>query len=110
MLDETSFHATLCGKILNFFDCEERLKLDMRFLSSFADPLPSPLDASGNLQTNFVYEPGVRGDILVVRAFLPLADLRARPRQRPAQHGRQPPHRCRARLPQRALLEWGSGL
>jgi Flp pilus assembly protein TadG len=71
MLDETSFHATLCGKILNLFDCEERLKLDVRVLSSFADPLPSPLDASGNLQTNFVYEPGVRGDIVVVRAFLP---------------------------------------
>lgn len=47
-------------------------------LSNFGgSQLTDPLDSSGNLKTTFSYNPGVGGDVVVVRAFYPW-DLPAR--------------------------------
>ncbi len=42
----------------------------MKTFSSFAGvTMPSPIDAQGNFQNNFTYQPGGPGDIVVVRLF-----------------------------------------
>jgi Flp pilus assembly protein TadG len=51
------------------------LQLDVRKYSSFggaASNLTQPLDSSGNVKTSFSYDPGARGDVMVVRAFYTL--------------------------------------
>lgn len=69
--DAAAFHTEICQKLVTPITCDG-LKLDVRHISSFSSAdseLPSPLDANGNLKTDFSYDPGGPGDIVVVRAF-----------------------------------------
>ena len=44
------------------------MKVDVRTYSSFnSADMTKPIDANGNLQTSFQYQPGGPGDIVVVR-------------------------------------------
>jgi Flp pilus assembly protein TadG len=65
---ETKFKQAVCAKILGLFDCANGIKIDVRKYSGFSSINNSkPIDAKGNLLTNFGYDPGKQGDIVVVR-------------------------------------------
>jgi Flp pilus assembly protein TadG len=68
--DATAFKNAVCTKIYGLFDCQNGVYVDVRTFSSFANvTMPSPVDANGNFQNNFSYQPGGPGDIVVVRLF-----------------------------------------
>jgi Flp pilus assembly protein TadG len=70
--DAQMFKAEVCKHITAPLDCG-KLKLDVRTFTNFSSAdLTQPLDAKGALKTNFGYNPGVGGDVVVVRAFYPL--------------------------------------
>jgi Flp pilus assembly protein TadG len=65
---EAQFKTAVCSKILGLFDCASGLKIDVKTYNNFsAISGAKPIDANGNLQTNFGYSPGAAGDIVVVR-------------------------------------------
>ena len=67
---QTDFKNAVCARIHGLFDCQAGVSVDVRTFSSFANAtMPNPLDGQGNLQTNFSYNPGGPGDIVVVRLF-----------------------------------------
>ena len=69
--DAGKFQTEVCKYIRAPIKCGG-LKLDVRHFSSFGgagSDLTNPLDTNGNLKTNFSYDPGVGGDVVVVRAF-----------------------------------------
>ena len=67
--DAGKFKAEVCKSLSAPLSCED-LRLDVRHFASFGGvDLPSPLDSGGNLKTNFSYDPGLGGEIVVVRAF-----------------------------------------
>jgi Flp pilus assembly protein TadG len=62
------FKNAVCGKIGGLFDCQGGLQIDVQTYSTFGSVDNSPpLDANGNLKTNFGYNPGGPGQIVVVR-------------------------------------------
>lgn len=65
---QAQFKSAVCAKVGGLFDCAGGLQIDVKTYSSFGtvDNSP-PLDANGNLKTNFGYQPGGPGDIVVVR-------------------------------------------
>ncbi|TMJ03285.1 MAG: pilus assembly protein [Alphaproteobacteria bacterium] len=66
--DAAAFKSAVCAKISGLFDCSGGLKIDVKTYTSFGSVDNSkPLDANGNLKTNFGYTPGGPGDIVVVR-------------------------------------------
>lgn len=68
--DGAAFKQEVCSRILGLFNCESGLMLDVRTYQSFNDVnFDKPIDENGNLVPNFTYQPGVGGDIVVVRAF-----------------------------------------
>jgi hypothetical protein len=75
--DAAKFKAEVCKHITAPLTCG-KLKLDVKRYTNFSGTeMTQPLDASGGLKTNFSYDPGAGGDVVVVRAFYPL-DLPAR--------------------------------
>lgn len=69
--DANQFKTEVCKHIYAPISCSG-LKLDVQNFSSFSTAgsgLTSPLDAAGNLKPNFNYNPGVGGDVVVVRGF-----------------------------------------
>jgi hypothetical protein len=67
--DAGKFKAEVCKSLGAPLSCAD-LRLDVRHFPSFGGiDLPSPLDGGGNLKTNFSYDPGLGGEIVVVRAF-----------------------------------------
>src|SRR5207237_7922523 len=65
---QAQFKTAVCAKIGGLFDCAGGLQIDVKTYSSFGSVDNSPpLDANGNLKTNFGYQPGGTGDIVVVR-------------------------------------------
>jgi Flp pilus assembly protein TadG len=70
-LDKAKFKDEVCKRIYALFDCAGGVHIDVRQYSSFsAADFTKPLDKDGNLDTsNFKYEPGGAGCIVVVRVF-----------------------------------------
>lgn len=67
--DASSFKNEVCKHLTAPLSCSG-LKLDVRTCSTFGGCHPAtPLDSSGNLNTNLSYDPGVGGDIVIVKAF-----------------------------------------
>jgi len=69
--DAGKFKTEVCKHISAPITCAG-LQLDVRHYSSFGgagSDLTNPLDGNGNMKTNFAYDPGVGGDVVVVRAF-----------------------------------------
>jgi Flp pilus assembly protein TadG len=65
---QAQFKSAVCAKILGLFDCANGIKIDVKTYSSFSTvSTAKPVDANGNLLTNFGYTPGNPGDIVVVR-------------------------------------------
>ncbi len=66
--DQAKFKETVCSKIFGLFNCSSGVLIDVKTYSSFSSiDTSSPIDSNGNLKTNFTYQPGGPGDIVVVR-------------------------------------------
>jgi Flp pilus assembly protein TadG len=67
---ETKFKEEVCSRIYGLFNCTGGIYIDVKTYTSFAsvDTTP-PIDQDGKLITNFSYQPGQPGDIVVVRLF-----------------------------------------
>ena len=69
-LDQAGFKNAVCAKIYGLFDCQNGVYIDVRKFTSFSNvSMPNPVDANGNFQSNFSYQPGGAGEIVVVRLF-----------------------------------------
>lgn len=70
--DETRFKQQICDNIGVLSTCIQTIKIDVRTYPDFqaaSDNLSNPIDEDGNLIENFSFQPGVGGDIVMVRAF-----------------------------------------
>jgi Flp pilus assembly protein TadG len=70
-LDASTFKNAVCARIYGLFDCKNGVYVDVETYSSFGSIANTPpLDNNGNLVTsNFNYQPGGPGDIVVVRLY-----------------------------------------
>jgi len=67
--DSAAFKNEVCKSLVVPLSCSG-LKLDVRRFSNFGSTqITDPLDASGAMKTNFSYDPGSGGDVVVVRGF-----------------------------------------
>jgi len=67
--DAGKFKAEVCKRISPPLDCGG-IRLDVRHFANFAaSQLTNPINADGTMKTNFSYDPGVGGDVVVVRGF-----------------------------------------
>lgn len=65
---QAQFKNAVCAKILGLFDCNGGLQIDVKTYTGFSSiSNAKPVDANGNLLTNFGYQPGNACDIVVVR-------------------------------------------
>src|SRR3954453_646041 len=68
--DATAFKNAVCAKIYGLFDSQNGFYVDVQTFTSFSNvTISNPVDAQGNFQNNFQYQPGGPGDIVVVRLF-----------------------------------------
>lgn len=64
------FRTMVCNDISMLLACDSRLGLDVRTYTGFGNvQFPAALDNNGNMVGNLQFNPGVAGDIVVVRAF-----------------------------------------
>jgi Flp pilus assembly protein TadG len=70
-LDAATFKNAVCSRIYGLFNCQNGIYVNVQTYSSFGSITNTPpLDTNGNLVTsNFVYQPGGPGDIVVVRLY-----------------------------------------
>lgn len=70
-LDMTTFKNAVCARIYGLFDCQNGIYVNVQTYTSFGSiSYTPPLDNTGKLVTsNFVYQPGGPGDIVVVQLF-----------------------------------------
>ena len=67
--DAGKFKSEVCKYLIGPLSCDG-LKLDVRTFSTFgSSELTDPLDNSGNLKSEFNYQPGVGGEVVLVRGF-----------------------------------------
>ncbi len=67
---ESQFKQTICDNAPVIFNCMAGLKIDVIKFNDFTGvSLPDPLDGDGELRTNFGFDPGAAGNVVVVRAF-----------------------------------------
>jgi len=65
--DQAAFKTAVCARLSGLMNCSG-IMIDVRTYSDFSSANTSlPIDQNGNLQNNFVYQPGAAGDIVVVR-------------------------------------------
>lgn len=67
--DAQQFKEAVCSEVFGLFDCMAGLKIDVRTSQSFAGTNTGKPIEDGELKDDFVFQPGVGGDIVVVRAF-----------------------------------------
>jgi len=66
--DQAAFKNAVCNKVQGLFNCAGGIMVDVRTYTSFANITnPNPINGQGNLNYNFVYQPGGPGSIVVVR-------------------------------------------
>lgn len=69
-MSAAQFKQHICDRSVLIADCEANLKVDVRTFDSFTNvTFQDPIDANGDLNLNFQYNPGQAGDIVLVRAF-----------------------------------------
>ena len=69
--DKAAFEKIVCAEIFDLFECEGKIKLDVKTFEDFSSSSnPNPIDDDGALNTtDFDFDPGGANDIVVVRAF-----------------------------------------
>jgi len=70
-LTAATFKDAVCARIYGMFDCRNGVYVNVQTYSSFGNiTYTPPLDQNGHMVTsNFVYQPGGPGDIVVVQLF-----------------------------------------
>lgn len=69
-LTKDTFKNEICKRLVAMFDCTGGIQVDVQTYVAFNTADTSkPLDADGKLKTNFVYQPGCPGEIVVVRVM-----------------------------------------
>ena len=70
-LTAATFKNAVCARIYGLFDCQNGVYVNVQTYSTFGSISYSPpIDGQGNLDSsNFVYQPGGPGDIVVVQLF-----------------------------------------
>jgi Flp pilus assembly protein TadG len=69
-MDAEAFRTEICEAMVLVINCMDRLVIDVRTHNSFATvDLAAPINEDGEFVQDFGYDPGVGGDIIVVRAF-----------------------------------------
>jgi Flp pilus assembly protein TadG len=69
-LNATTFKNQVCARIFGLFDCQGGLQIDVRTYAAFANATATkPVDPNTGLldTTGFTFQPGVAGDIVVMR-------------------------------------------
>lgn len=70
--DEARFKQQICDNVGLLSDCISKIKIDVRTYPDFkaaSENTSNPIDENGNLVEDFDFQPGVGGDIVMVRAF-----------------------------------------
>lgn len=69
-VDAIAFRAEICDRISALMNCDARLQVDVRTFANFNGvAVPDPVDADGNWNAPFNFDPGAAGDIVLVRVF-----------------------------------------
>jgi Flp pilus assembly protein TadG len=69
-MTEQQFRQILCDEISTLLACDAHLATDVRPSGNFAGAqFTDPLDGNGNLRTDFKFDPGHAGDVILARAF-----------------------------------------
>ena len=69
-LTREQFHQLVCDSAPDYFDCTDKLKVDVRRFDSFSNTsFINPTDVNGALILNFSFDPGGPSDIVLARAF-----------------------------------------
>jgi Flp pilus assembly protein TadG len=64
------FKNQVCAQIYGLFNCQSGVYVNVNTFSSFSNvSMVNPVNAQGNFQNNFSYNPGGPGDIVVVQLF-----------------------------------------
>lgn len=65
------FQTNICDQMANLFDCDTKLQIDVRTVSSFPSIQDAvPKNGDGTLNTTaFVFDPGLRDDIVIVNVY-----------------------------------------
>jgi Flp pilus assembly protein TadG len=67
--DAAKFKSEVCKHLSSPLSCSG-VKIDVRRFTNFQSAsLTNPLDDNGQIKANFTYDPGVGGDVVVVRSF-----------------------------------------
>lgn len=68
--NEQQFRQEVCERVSMFLNCDARLQIDVRTFANFGGVNgPSPVDGNGDWNSQFQYDPGGPGDIVLVRVF-----------------------------------------
>ncbi len=66
---ESDFKTALCAHTSTLVGCNGSLHVDVRVFQQFGNTnFPNPID-NGEIATNFQFDPGGAGDVVLVRAF-----------------------------------------
>jgi len=69
-LSRAQFQQLVCDSAPAYFDCADKLKVDVRRFDNFSSTdFVNPTDADGKLILNFSFDPGGPSDIVLARAF-----------------------------------------
>lgn len=69
-LTRAQFHQLVCDGAPSYFDCADKLKVDVRRFDNFSNTsFLDPTDDNGALILNFSFDPGGPSDIVLARAF-----------------------------------------
>lgn len=64
------FRQAVCDRLTTPIDCSENLKIDVQKFSNFSSiELTQPVDDDGNVISDFGFNPGGTGEVVVVRVF-----------------------------------------
>lgn len=70
-INQAQFLSDVCDELFGLLDCDNNLAIDVRVFSNFGSAtFTSGVDDSGNFSSaDFVFNPGVRSDIVLARAY-----------------------------------------
>ncbi len=67
---QQDFRNAICDEVGFMLDCGSKMEFDVRKFDGFGNvQMPPPLNPDGEFQTNYVFDPGQEGDVVVVRVF-----------------------------------------
>lgn len=69
-LTEAQYKQIICDRFFLASDCNANLRIDVRTFQNFNNVnFDNPLTVTGDLRNDFIFQPGLAGDIVLVRAF-----------------------------------------